>query len=685
MDKDAALKNIEKGFAKLDISKKYQTAALKNIKKWLTDDTFANYQAQIYHLIKKGEFNLLLDSFYQVIPFGTGGRRGPVGVGTNRINPWTIMASAQGHAEYLIKNHKDAKNRGIVVAYDVREYPDTGIYDNSITNPVKGLTSKQLASYASDVYTANGIKIYLFKEITTTPELSFAIRHLNAIAGVMISASHNPKEDNGKKVYSSDGGQLIPPHDELLADTVNAVKTINDKENKSLLEKIGEDINKAYISETTKLSNYPDQRDINILFTPLHGVGASNVAKTLKQLGFKITIDEKTKTPDGGFPNVKFNIPNPEVPESFETCYVDNNADIILATDPDADRMGVSVKHKNKWHYLNGNQIGIIALASLLFANKEKKKLTKDSTVVKTLVTTSLLNKICEHYKVNIIDDLLVGFKYIAHEIAKLEKQGKPDAFIMGLEESHGFLTGNYCRDKDGVCACVILAELASFQKSQNKTLIDFLDEIYDTFGYADNMLSSIVLEGAMGMEQMQHLMDTLRKEKPTTVGKFKVDKVDDKWEGPKFLSETDKSSRNVIVLHFEPKDLESLKLTIRPSGTQPATKMYFEAVGKKGTDKKKVINIRKQLRISFLSYVYDILDMDMPERGFLLSDLLPVPLKLQYFDIEKKLVEKKDKITEEEILELLKPLGKDPIEKIDDCFKAEHKVSFRKYFGMES
>ncbi|MDP7115904.1 MAG: phospho-sugar mutase, partial [Candidatus Woesearchaeota archaeon] len=448
------IKKVEEGFKSVEVSQKYKIEALKNIKKWLTDDMFKAYKGQIVYLIKEKKFDLLLDSFYQVIPFGTGGRRGPVGVGTNRMNPWTVKASAQGHSEYLLKQHKDAKERGIVIAYDVRKYPETGIYDDSIENPVKGITSKKLAQEATKVYTANGIKIYFFKEIRTTPELSFAIRHLKAIAGVNISASHNPKEDNGKKVYAADGSQLIPPYDEILADTVNAVKEINEKGDKSLIEKLGKEMDEAYLDVTTKLSNYPDQRDIKILFSPLHGVGETNVYATLERLGFDITLDPDTKTPDGFFTNIKFNIPNPEVPESMETCYKNaKGQELIISTDPDADRMGISVLHQGEWHYLNGNQIGIIALASLLEARKEKGELNKDSLVIKTLVTTSLLNKICKEYNVKIIDDLLVGFKYIANEIAKLEKKGKEDNFVIALEESHGYLTGSYCRDKDGVCA----------------------------------------------------------------------------------------------------------------------------------------------------------------------------------------------------------------------------------------
>ncbi len=679
------IKEVEKGFQQLAVSDVYKKEALKNIEQWLTSSEFKDYQGQILHLIKNKMFDLLLDSFYQVIPFGTGGRRGPVGIGTNRINPWTIKASAQGHAAYLLKKYPDAKDRGIVIAYDVRKYPPTGIYDDTITNPVKGVTSKELAMCAADVYTANGIKIYFFKEIRTTPELSFAIRRLRAVAGVNISASHNPKEDNGKKVYAEDGGQLLPPDDQILSDMVNAVKKIIDTPDPRLLHHLGEEMDKEYLAETAKQTLHPQERKVSILFSPLHGVGTTNVYATLSALGFNVALDPLTKDPDGLFTNVKFNIPNPEVPESFETCYkAAKKTDIILATDPDADRMGISVMHKGQWHYLNGNQIGTVVLSALLDALHKKEKLPEQGVVVKTVVTTSLLNKICGHYNVKIIDDLLVGFKYIAHEIAKLEKQGRESDFIMGLEESHGYLIGTYCRDKDGVCASVVLAELAAMLKRKKQTIIDYLEEIYQEYGYADNALSLLTLEGAMGMEKMLGLQAELRKNVPQKLGTFNVAQFIDRWDGPKHLSATDTASRNVLIFHFvPPQGVETLRAVIRPSGTQPSIKLYIEAIGEKETPKETVIEGRKELRKAFLKHVYQILQIDMPERGYLLSDLLPVSVKVRYFEIEKELLalKKAGQATKEKIDDLLKPFGKDPIEKIDSCFQAQQQKGFREFF----
>src|SRR3989338_5456157 len=247
MQEENILQKIEEGFSHLQVSNFYKTAAIKNIERWLSDPTFLDYKEQILWLIETKKFEILLDSFYQVIPFGTGGRRGPVGIGTNRINPWTIQASAQGHATYLLKKHHDAQQRGVVIAYDVRKYPETNPYNPSLKNPVTGITSKDLALLAAEVYTANNLPVFLFEEIRTTPELSFAVRHLNAVAGVVMSESHNPKEDNGKKIYAADGSQLIPPEDQIVADTVNAVEEIKKTANPSLIKKIGKTVDDAYI------------------------------------------------------------------------------------------------------------------------------------------------------------------------------------------------------------------------------------------------------------------------------------------------------------------------------------------------------------------------------------------------------------------------------------------------------
>lgn len=705
---------LEEGMKSVFVSEKYKQAAIKNIERWLTEEQFADYKEQILFLIKQKNFSILLDSFYQVIPFGTGGRRGPVGIGPNRINPWTMQASAQGHAEYLLKKYKDAKERGVAIAYDVRKYPDKHFYDTTKKNPVKGITSKDFAEAAVEVYTANGIKVYLFEEIRTTPELSFAVRNLGAVAGVVMSASHNPKEDNGKKIYGHDGGQLLPPEDQIVADTVNSVQEIKKTANPSLIKMIGKKVDAAYLQAihyaTACAPKTENKKDLKIIFTPLHGVGSTNVYKTLVQEGFSVIEDEATKTPDGFFSNVKFNIPNPEVQESFETCYQSEeakDADIIFASDPDADRLGLSVKHNNVWHYLNGNEIGILLLASILEEKKRRKELSEVSQehfVIKTAVTSSLQTAIAKAYNVTMIGELLVGFKYIGNEIAKLEKNSKQNTFLLGMEESHGYLVGTYARDKDAAGAAVVLAAKAAVQKEKGATLIDSLNEIYKEYGYADNHLTSIIMQGAAGIEKIAKIQEVLRKEQPKKIGKFTVKKMEDMWQGSPHLSETDIASRNMLVFHLEPaeENIISMKITVRPSGTEPKTKIYLEViakpVGRNATEamlkeqKQQCEKIKKEMKTAILKKAYEIVGINLPERGYLLSDLLSAEVKKKYFEIEKELLQEKEmfmsgKLSKQDyknkIEFLLFSFGADPIEKVDACFKAEHKISLREYFEL--
>ena len=354
-DSDAVLKSAEEGFGTLSVSKKYIESAVYWLKIWLTDEAFKDYVPQIRHLIETDKWEFLLDSFYQVIPFGTGGRRGLVGIGPNRINPWTIQSSAQGHSQYLIKQFGErARQRGVVLTFDVRKFTQKGIYDESRPNPVMNLDGLQLAEAAASVYAANGIKVYMFDTPRTTPELSFAIRHLNAVSGDMFSASHNLPTDNGKKVYDQYGGQLIPPDDQSLVEevtgNVDEIKTldIDEAKKKGLIEFVGQKLDNDYFKAASAVS-LSKERDIRIVFSPMHGTGLSSVYPILKELGFDISLDPQTSNLSGAFENVTFNIPNPEVIESYQISqpFADEvNADILISTDPDADRIGVMAKHK---------------------------------------------------------------------------------------------------------------------------------------------------------------------------------------------------------------------------------------------------------------------------------------------------------------------------------------------------
>jgi phosphoglucomutase/phosphomannomutase len=699
------LNKARAGFDTLDIADKYKESSLKWLGVWLTEEAFSDYVAQIDYLIEKENWDFLLDSFYQVIPFGTGGRRGPVGIGPNRINTWTVQASAQGHAQYLIKQYGDAaKRQGVVLTYDVRKYTQRGIYNESRPNPVMNLDCRQLAVAAAEVYAANEIKVYMFEDVRTTPELSFAIRHLKAVAGDMFSASHNLPTDNGKKVYDNHGGQLIPPDDQTLVDEVTQnVKGINttnfdEAKEKGLIEIIGRDVDSAYYDAVLPLS-LSKARNIKILYSSLHGTGLTSVDPVLKKLGFEVELDPKTSNLSGAFENVTFNIPNPEVQESFDTSLISAdqiNADMIINTDPDADRIGVMVKHNGTWQFLTGNEIGIILTSYGISKYKAAGRLNQNSVVIKTDVTTSLIEKIALENNVRCIGDLLVGFKYIGEAMNKLEREDKIDGFILGTEESHGFLMGNYCRDKDAACAAVWIAEHAAELKKDNKTLLDDLAEIYSKYGYCHNYLTEIRLLGARGMEQIRQIMDHLRNTGIGGFGEFKVDERIDRWEGEPqpHLSRTDTSARNVLIYHMHKlPNTASMRLTVRPSGTEPKIKMYFEVFGKpcevKDLDREKedIISLREKLEKNFMQYCYQFLNVDFPDRGFLLFWQLPLEAKLKYFEIEEEVTRLKDvadkKERKDNLHDLLKFLGANPIEKVDKAFRAKYKAGIKEYLGL--
>ena len=690
------------GFDSLGINQTYVKNALRFLETWLTNEEHKDYVPQIEHLILSEHWDYLLDSFYQVIPFGTGGRRGEVGVGPNRINPWTIQASAQGHSQYLIKKHgNDAKSRGVVLAYDVREFLGNKYLNDDLQNPVQHLTSKDLANAAAETYAANNIKVHLFSGIRTTPELSFAIRHLKAVAGDMFSASHNPPDHNGKKVYDEFGGQLIPPHDEKLTrEVTEKVKEIQKMPFKTavregLVKDVASEIDKKYLQAATSVS-LSKERDLKIVYTPLHGCGTTSVTHALKSLGFDTLQDPKTSNASGKFENIVFNIPNPEVIQSFNTTLQfakEKNADIVLSSDPDADRIGVMVHHKNDWVFLNGQEIACLLVQYVI--QKKKKDLTQNSVVIKTTVTTNLIKNICEKNGVKLVGDLLIGFKYIADIMNALEKDDAINEFLVGCEESHGYIAGNYSRDKDAVTPAIWLAELSAELKKEGKTLIDYLDQIYTEYGYFQNYLTEIRLLGASGQEKINKIQDSLRAKPPKSFGEFAVARVEDCLERKPIVSETDKFAKNVLIFHFKPtRGAESMKVTIRPSGTEPKIKLYFE-IGAPPPSSASLADVKKEtekllrdLEKSVMLTCYKIIGVDFPERGFLLFWQLPLNDKLTYFKIEPE-IEKLKNISnkdarEKELSDLLSFLGSDPIEKIDGAFKAKYKVSVLEYLDLQ-
>ena len=392
-----------------------------------------------------------------------------------------------------------------------------------------------------------------------------------------------------------------------------------------------------------------------------------------------------------------FNIPNPEVRESFDTplpVAEDVNADILISTDPDADRIGVMAKHRGSWRYLNGNEIGIILTQYGISKYKTKNLLNKDCVVIKTGVTTSLIEKIALENNIQCISDLLVGFKYIGEEMNKLEKANKMQKFILGTEESHGFIIGNYARDKDAACAAVWMSELAAELKKENKTLIDYLNDIYAQYGYCHNYLTEIRLTGAKGMEQIALIMEHLRNNDIGTLGEYDILEKIDRWNGRPFLSPTDKASRNVLIFNFDnTPDTHSIRVIVRPSGTEPKVKVYVEVTGKPcklenlQIENVNITTIREKLEKTFMQYCYKILDVDFPERGFLLFWQLPLDIKLKYFEIEDDIVSLKNISDKEERKEKLEKLfvflGANPIKKVNNAFSKKYSMGIRKYLNL--
>jgi phosphoglucomutase len=701
------VEKAKRGFDTLDLPDSFKTDALKWLAVWLEDAMFADYVPQIEHLIDSGQWNFLLDSFYQVIPFGTGGRRGLVGVGPNRINPWTIQASAQGHSQYLIKTHGDAaRQRGLVLAYDVRKFTDTGRYADDRPNPVKDLDCRQLAEAAARVYTANGIRVYLFESTRSTPELSFAIRHLKAISGCMFSASHNLPTDNGKKVYDQYGGQLVPPHDQDLVDEVTGnVSTIRTMEldpaaEDGLLHMIGQAVDDAYLQAVAALQ-LSDARGVRILYSPLHGTGLTSVYPALKAMGFDIHLDPATANLSGAFEHVTFNIPNPEVIQSFDTAIPNAeaiDADVILSTDPDADRIGIMVHHDGEWAFLNGNEIGAVLCEYAIDQYRKAGRLNENNVIIKTEVTSSLIETIATESGIGCIGDLLVGFKYIGERMNRLEAEGRQDDFIMGTEESHGYLMGNYARDKDAAGAAVWLAELVSLLKADGRTLVDYLNDIYAKYGYCHNYLTEIRLLGAKGIGQIAKIMAHLREHAIDRVGDFVVAEKIDRWQGAPqpHLSRTDTSSRNVLILKLkEVPGTRSMRITVRPSGTEPKFKIYIEVLGRPfepsamDAAKASIVEIQQRLERDFMNYCYGILGVDFPERGFLLFWQLPLDDKLRYFDIEERIAGLRDVADagqrRSQLDGMLAFLGANPVQKVDKAFAARYGDGIMAYLNLEA
>lgn len=539
-------------------------AVEQNVSKWLNGAFDEEVKNQIRELQKSGS-DELADAFYRNLEFGTGGLRGLMGVGTNRMNKYTVGMATQGYANYLNQSFPGQEVR-VAIAHDSRN------------------NSRFFAETAANVFAANGIKVFLFDDMRPTPELSFAIRYLKCQGGLVCTASHNPKEYNGYKAYWTDGGQLVPPHDKAVIAEVEKIHDVKDVKwsgGEANISIIGKEIDEAYINMVKGLSVYPEviqqQKDLKIVFTPIHGTGIVLVPQVLKQFGFEnVHIVQEQATPDGNFPTVVY--PNPEESEAMSIGLKKAekiDADILLGTDPDADRVGIGVKDNHgKWVLMNGNQTAVLAFNYMMESRKEKGIAQPNDMVVKTIVTTDLIDVIAASYGVKCYN-VLTGFKWIA-ELIK-EKEGQEN-YVVGGEESYGLMIGSQIRDKDAVSAVALLCEMAAYEKSKSKSLFDKLLDLYLQHGYYQEDLISITKKGMNGQQEIAAMMEQFRNNPPKELAGQKVARLLDYQSSVNTDLQT--GSTSVIqlpksnVLQFILDD--GSKISARPSGTEPKIKFYF-------------------------------------------------------------------------------------------------------------
>lgn len=558
---------------------------METYKQWIDNPYFDEETKKELKGIEGNEAEIK-ERFYADLEFGTAGLRGVIGAGTNRMNIYTVRKATQGLANYIIR--QEGQKKGVAIAYDSRRM------------------SPEFADEAACCLAANGIKAYVFESLRPTPELSFAVRELGCISGINITASHNPPEYNGYKVYWEDGAQITPPHDSGIMDEVKAVtdyatvKTMTraEAEKAGLYETIGAAIDDRYMEELKKNVLHPNcikevEKDLKIVYTPLHGTGNIPVRRVLKELGFtNVFVVPEQELPDGEFPTVSY--PNPEAREAFELALKlakEKDADLVLATDPDADRLGVYVKDSKSGEYicLTGNMSGSF-LADYEIGQKQALEgtLPRDGMLVKTIVTTNLVDAIANYYNIDVVE-CLTGFKWIGKEILKTELTGK-GTYLFGFEESYGCLIGTHARDKDGIVASMALCEAAAYYKKRGKTLWDAMIDMYEKYGYYKDDVIAITHKGIEGLEKIKSIMDGLREKPPVRFGDYEViafrdyekDTVKNLRTGEESTTGLPKSN----VLYFELTD--DAWICVRPSGTEPKIKIYFGVVGTDMTDAEK-------------------------------------------------------------------------------------------------
>lgn len=539
-------------------------AIQQNADRWLSGNFDGGVKAQIREL-QKNNPDELADAFYRNLEFGTGGLRGVMGVGTNRMNKYTVGMATQGYANYLKKSFPDQQVK-VAIAHDSRN------------------NSRFFAETAANVFAANGIKVFLFDDLRPTPELSFTIRHLKCQGGVVCTASHNPKEYNGYKAYWNDGGQLVPPHDKNVIDEVEKIRDVNEVKwngGEANITTIGKEIDDAYLKMVKSLSVYPGiigkQKDLKIVYTPIHGSGIKLVPSALKEYGFEnVHIVEEQATPDGNFPTVVY--PNPEESEAMSMGLKkaqELDADILCGTDPDSDRVGVGVKDtKGKWVLLNGNQTAVLAFNYMIESRKEKGIAQPNDMVVKTIVTTNMIDVIAERNGVNCYN-VLTGFKWIAELIKEKEEK---ENYVIGGEESYGLMIGSQIRDKDAVSAVAILCEMAAYEKNKGRTLYEKLLDLYLQYGYYQEDLLSITKKGMNGQQEIAAMMEQFRNDPPKVLAGSRVIELLDYQK----QSKTDLTTGQQFVLNLPKSNVlqfitsDGSKISARPSGTEPKIKFYF-------------------------------------------------------------------------------------------------------------
>lgn len=539
---------------------------------WLTSPQFDEETRKELEAIKGNDLEIK-DRFYKDLEFGTGGLRGIIGAGTNRMNKYTVGKATQGLSNYILKNNPEGKAMGVALAYDSRNM------------------SSEFAEMSALVLNANGIKAYIFDELRPTPELSFAVRHLGCTAGIVVTASHNPPEYNGYKVYWADGAQVVAPKDEGIIGEVNsitdfsAIKMMDKAEavRNGLFNVVGKEIDDAFVENIKKQAVRPEEvikaKDMKIVYTPLHGAGNKNVRRVLAEVGFEnVYVVPEQEKPDGTFPTVGY--PNPEDPKAFTLAIKlaqEKRADIIIGTDPDSDRIGVVVKDNNgNYDILTGNMTGALLTEYVLGGRKEKGTLPENAAMVKTIVTTEMVRAIAENYGVKLFD-VLTGFKFIGEKIKQFEEDHSY-SYVFGFEESYGCLSGTYARDKDAVGASMLVCEMAAYYKNKGMTLYDGLMELYNKYGFYKEGVKSVTLKGVDGAEQIQKIMEYLRNNVPSDFAGNKVIWAKDYKTGVfknLLTGETEASTlpkSNVLYYNLD----DRAWLCVRPSGTEPKIKFYM-------------------------------------------------------------------------------------------------------------